>query len=49
MTKSQLAGMQYFDCVSASGSVFSRSYSREVEMSKFIMFIVFKCKHENIV
>ena len=41
MTKSPLAGMQYFDCVSASGSVYSGSYSREVEMSKFIVFNMF--------
>ena len=40
MTKSPLAGMQYFDCVSASGSVYSGSYSRKVEMSKFIVFNV---------
>ena len=40
MTKYPLAGMQYFDCVSASGSVYSGSYSREVEMSKFIVFNV---------
>ena len=40
MTKSPLAGMQYFDCVSVSGSVYSGSYSRDVEMSKFIVFNV---------
>ena len=38
ITKSPLAGMQYFDCISASGSVFSGSYSREVECRNFIAF-----------